>query len=136
MMNCIACGKPVEKSGKDWLIRVLKEDGDGLYLGENDIDICMTCAEEQAIAIRSSKYEPFMEAFSRMANSSIFNYDGTEAKALAKLFSKEHRHLQCQMIEFLIMVLGQIGSHAGDPQWIDFRNEWALAWAKKAAALT
>lgn len=134
-MKCLACNKPVEKSGKDWLIRVLKEDGEGLYLGDEDMDICMDCAEEQAIQIRVGKYEAFFEAFSKMANSSIFNYDGTEAKAVVKLFHKEHRYLQGQMIEFLIKVLGLIGSHSGDSVWEDARNQWALAWAKKASQL-
>lgn len=136
-MNCLACNKPVEKSGKDWFIRVLREDGEGLYLGDGDedMDICMDCAEEQAIQIRVGKYEAFFEAFSKMANSSVFNCDGTEAKAIFKLFNKEHRYIQSQMIEFLIKVLGLIGSKSGDSAWEDARNQCALAWAKKASQL-
>lgn len=96
--------------------------------------VCKTCAEKQVIEEFEKEFKPALEKIYKLVNNMNFDHNGYASDAIVNLFFNEHRQLQGDLLNFMAKILKKIGSRSGDSRWEDPRNQWALAYAKRAAA--
>jgi hypothetical protein len=98
-----------------------------------DVYICEECAEKEITRLKVEQiYGPIFDELAKRANSTLFNSDGTDVKAMLQAFTRQHRHLQGEIFQALMKFIEQIGQ-LDENQFFDARNEFIRIYAKKAS---
>lgn len=98
-----------------------------------DAHICEVCAEKDITRLKVEQiYGPIFDELAKRANSTLFNSDGTDVKAMLQAYTRQHRHLQSEIFQALMKFIEQIGQ-LDENQFFDARNEFIRIYAKKAS---
>ena len=101
-----------------------------------DIHICSECGNKRRYEKKVAEFKEAMSVLGRMANSTMFDFEGKDSDAVVEAFAGEHRHIQNEIIIFMRNVIIKLGKKAGDPAYEDGRNQWGLNWCKKASEVS
>lgn len=122
-MSCVVCGKEVAVI-PDWKAKAIIEQDRGRPFSDDE-PICFACCEKVAGEILHGLYMPVIDRMGKLANRSQLTTH--HMRAAADALSCEHRHLQAELILFIIGVMRIIGERAGNDRYTDPRNEYAYA---------
>lgn len=95
-----------------------------------DIGICRECADKERVKEQAEGFMQSLEGFFRSAGFTNFNSCNLTSKALVQAFTRQHRHIQNELLLFLFRCFESIA--ALDDGFIDGRNEWGYRWVKAA----
>lgn len=133
-MKCSICDKVIGEELRDATsaYKSARSRLDGLEIPE-DAHICEECFEKEIVKLKEKHiYGPIFDELAKRANSTLFNSDGTDVKAMLQAFIRQHRHLQGEIFQALMKFIEQIGQLEKD-RYFDPRNDFIQTYAKRAS---